>query len=86
MSQLKKETLRWLNQIRDILHCAGKRWRRGRRLCTMYDVRLRCSRALRGKTTDGGKCVWTARMRCPAGVKTGDGCKPVWPKALAFAP
>ncbi len=83
--------------------------------CTMYDVRLRCSRALRGgcganangmswshdrtwlqsdgdarwqtgsayvrcttyNTHDdpvegaraaGGKCVWTARMRCPAGA------------------
>ena len=50
---------------------------------TTYDVRLENSRALRGKTADGGKCVWTARMCCPR-VKTGDGCKSVWPKAIAF--
>ena len=26
-------------------------------------------------THDGRKCVWTARRRCPGGVKTGDGPK-----------
>ena len=48
--------------------------------CTMYDLNASAPEA-RGNGRRRGKFVWTARMRCPEGVKTGDGCKPVWPKA-----
>ena len=41
---------------------------------TMYDLNASAPEA-RGNGRRRGKCVWTAQMRCPEGVKTGDGPK-----------
>ena len=40
----------------------------------MYDLNASAPEA-RGNGRRRGKCVWAARMRCPAGVNTGDGPK-----------
>ena len=39
-------------------------------LCTIYDVRCttRTTAPMREHALAGGKCVWTVRMRCPAGA------------------